>query len=415
MKKKKELQIIIPEEDDNKPEMEYDEAMGILVKSGTDDDFFKPLEGNSTNKKQELIKQLYTNKLQFVEGNIEAWLVALKSKTKLWKITSVEILAEIFGFFQAIIALKNKFRKRHYNIMFPLLVEKVTEGKWKEQIIKIFDAVAEELKVPIVLDKFSEFLAEPKKVLPKAALLISEQIAKFIDAVQGKSIPLIKLFQVANNLLEQSTQYKKGGIMIYSVLYKYMGEGIDKYTNDLSAQNKKTLLNEMAKLAQQKVPQKEQPDTEKPQENVKMDSKEINNTFAKNLQKVNDSRWEIKKQAIDSIVKTLENFKPQITSAMLKEQVEPLIQKLQEQNPNVLKASINWFFIYVELAGKDMKTHLKRFLNIFMKLLADKQYRNDAIKALDSSGKSLGNEIIINMLLPFFTSDNLIIRTDVID
>ena len=186
-----------------------EEAERILREKGLKDEVLKGLSSSDWKEKQKAIMSFSEN-MDIILMNLEEFLVVLRGKLKNFKENNLNIMKELFVFLVNDDFLQ-KIDKKCFNVISGLLVEKMGDSKFSEQISQILCKSSRKISLKFIIPNIiqrissgkplnsSKIISETFEIFNKLLLFVAnskesplKDIAGFIKPMLGSTNPVIK-------------------------------------------------------------------------------------------------------------------------------------------------------------------------------------------------------------------------------
>jgi len=389
--------------------------------------------------KWESRKNAFVSLANYVSNNpeeanrlIDILLRFIKIKLKDYKENNFNILKEAINVIILFCELCNNFQKKHCVILIKKFGEKLGDNKLKQNVLNMFFKFMEYHGPKYITNILLKHMTNNVKS-PNVLKEFSSFLEKTIEDFGVGILPIKEIVEFGKNLAANSNpQLRNSATTLFCEIYKYLGANIKKFLKDVkeatlkvieaefekitvvsptaNADNLKRELKGNACLELQNSGNMNMLDTLFPKIDI---SKKIN---AKLIKDLNEGKWQVKKEALESLEKIFQDANMRIMPNGLNEVVTSLKNKLDDGNKNMVRIMIQFITKMVEALGKDCKTFSKTLIVPILKNLSDKMnlLREDAIKCIEKWSEIIGFENILQYCPQFLSIDNFELRTDLL-
>lgn len=340
-----------------------------------------------------------------------------------WKESNFQVNTRMYSVFKHIATLPS-FNEPIAAILIPKITEKISDLKIKKVAGECLESFIEVIGFQNVLKYMYETLKETNnpKTIADAFLWINSNLLDFgnegIDIVE-----LINILKIGFN--HSAPACRKNAIAVISTLRMFCGPDIRSYVEDLNPTLLSTIDTEFEKAAKRTPPaptrvqgkcQKSLPmnqDNMIPEEPMihKVDiSENLNETL---INKLGDSNWRLRKEALDEIEELINNANKHI-KPNLGELPVALVHRFSDSNKNLVIKAIDLYSLLVKAVGPPFINHSKLMINSIIPLFGDNkvQTRNAVLNALNITMTIMPIDTLIQTISETMTNDQPLFRKE---
>ncbi|CAD8120601.1 unnamed protein product [Paramecium sonneborni] len=434
--------IVITEQ----PEQSIDQLENLLRNYGVDDLFFENINGMA-KLKAEAIKML-ENETDTMLNHFEDILNFLKIKLKDWKEANLSINKELFSLLIYANNLDPKpFTQKSFQPLCKLLVEKMTDSKFREDIYIILKGCCECVNPKyIVLYLITQAIPKEDKENGKVVIVppqkigeIINNISKIIDIVTIRNVPTKEIIDFGKEQLQSTNAIIKNScVELFKTIYKYIGQELLQFLSDVQPPVMKTLNSEFEKItvltsyeptitfigeaAKECGVIQSQPLSQSIMQstisslNDNLPRTDISNQLQSVLKKMADVQWNKRKEGIEELEKILTHNNNRIQINGLNDLINMLKQRLNDNNKQLVRPIVQIVGRVAEACGKDFKSSGKQLIQPLISILSDKQVlvRQDVVASLDKFCLAIGIDQVILQMPPYLQMESIELKQEVL-
>ncbi|KAM3139866.1 hypothetical protein pb186bvf_008108 [Paramecium bursaria] len=413
---------------DEEQEPSLEALQNTLRDAGVEDSFFELMNG-TPKQKAEGIQQL-ENYIDAMLYQFDAVLYFLKAKLKDWKEANLAINKELFAMLIYANDLDPRpFNKKSFPPLCKLIIEKITETRFKEDIQTIIRGSCESVSPKLVViylisqtQSKEDKNQKVKDVPPKTIGEIILQIVKIVDLVTMRYLPFRELLEFGKEQIQQiNPVIKQASQELLKTLYRFIGQDLIAHLQDLPPLTLKALAAEFDKIAPQmnqesqliilgrSSPQIANPIDQLPRQDISVPIQGI-------IKKLSDVQWNKRKEAVEELDRLLTQNGNRVQMNGLTELFGLLKSRLSDNNKGVIRAIIQITGRLAEACGKEFKNQGKQLICPLITLLSDKQVlvRQDVVASLEKIGVSIGADQVVSQFPPYLGQESSELKQDLL-
>jgi len=263
---------------------------------------------------------------------------------------------------------------------------------------------------------------------PKVLIEMCNLFAKLIEELTLKFVPLKEMVEFGKlTISNQNSACRTAATALFKSLYQQIGPKINDLIADINPQTLKVLINEFKQV----VPLRDVQCKIQFREDAEIDPKDlapgnalesmpradISKDVEKNLRKLLDNDWKVRKEGLDNLDTIVTLTGCRILPNGLNELVGILKSRLSDNNKSQAKSFISFIGKLATSLGPDAKVYTKVLLPELIKNLSDKQaaIRQETLSSLNKFSAEIGSTILINHMLPFLAQENPEMRIEILN
>ena len=364
-----------------------------------------------------------------VGPSIEYVFKYIRAKLKDWKESNLSVVKEAFNTILSITETPEiPLTKRCFSVISPLIINNLHDSKYTESCNKIVTGFVETISPKFMIMQIVEHFLETKdsktaKVNPKALTEVANLLVKLLDVLTLNYFPLKDTIDFSKTVLANTNiQARNAAISLLKSIYQQLGPPLNDFLNDVNPQTLKTLNAEFEKIVpnkdvQCKVQFRGEAQSELSNQGGSsaggnlLDSLprvDISKDVEKLLKKLGDSKWEVRREALEALSGLLTASHNRIAATGLQELVTALKSRLNDNNKSLVKSCIMFVGNFATAVGPNVRIYAKPLIQELVKNLLDKQaiIRTETVASLDKFAAEVGSEMVINIAFPLLNQEN---------
>ncbi|ORX61016.1 ARM repeat-containing protein [Piromyces finnis] len=340
-----------------------------------------------------------------------------------WKESNFQVNTRMYNVFKHI-SSASSFNEPIAAISIPKITEKISDLKIKKIAGECLESYIEAIGFQTVLKYMYETLKETNnpKTIADAFLWINSNLLDFghkgVDVTE-----LINILKIGFN--HSAPACRKNAIAVISTLRMFCGPDIRSFIEDLNPSLLSTIDAEFEKAGKRNppTPTRVQGSSQKSipmnQDNVvsqkpviqKVDiSEQLNEAL---INKLGDSNWRSRKEALDEIEELINNANKHI-KPNLGELPVALVHRFNDSNKNLVVKAIDLYSLLVTAVGQPFINNSKLMINSIIPLFGDNkvQTRNAVLNALNSTMTIMPIDTLIQTISEIMTNDQPLFRKE---
>jgi len=422
-------------EDDLVSYLTLEDAQAKLIELGVPTSALEEINKNAWKEKVTGLSQLNAwieYNIDLVATNLEYLFKYLKSKLKDWKESNLNILRETFSI--VVTTVKNKqaaLTKKSFSLLSQLIINNVYDNKYAHQcetiIYSYIEFVNPKAILLILLNTLLKDSNKNAKPNPKVLIEMCNLFARLVEELTLKFVPLKETVDFGKlTISNQNPACRTAATSLFKSLYQQMGPKINDLISDINPQTLKILINEFKQV----IPLRDVQCKIQFREDAEIDPKDLapGNAFEsmpradiskdveKNLRKLLDNDWKVRKECLDTLDTIVTLTGCRILPNGLNELVGILKSRLSDNNKSLAKSFISFIGKLATSLGPDAKVYAKTLLPELIKNLSDKQaaIRQETLSSLNKFSAEIGSTTLINHMLPFLSQENPEMRFEIL-
>jgi len=352
----------------------------------------------------------------------------IRVKLKDWKESNLSVVKEAFNTICSITETPEiPLTKRCFSVISPFVVNNLHDSKYTESCNKIVTSFVETISPKFVILQLVGHFLETKdsktaKANPKALTEMANLLVKLLDVLPLNYFPLKDTIDFSKTVLaNQNIQARNAAISLLKSIYQQLGPPLNDFLNDVNPQTLKTLNAEFEKIVpnkdvQCKVQFRGEAQSELSNQGSSAASNlldslprvDISKDVEKLLKKLGDSKWEVRREALEALGGLLTASHNRIAATGLQELVTALKSRLNDNNKSLVKSCIMFVGNFATAVGPNVRIYAKPLIQELVKNLLDKQavIRTETVVSLDKFAAEVGSEMVINIAFPLLSQEN---------
>ena len=342
----------------------------------------------------------------------------IRIKINNFKETNFNILKEAYACYNSLFG--SPLDKSFMTTLIKGIYEKIADMKLKESINLLMNTLIETYGPTLVTGQLLGLLDKKAKlhVMKEYCSFFEKVIDDYgVDVIDLKSLISFAVI-VANN---SNPQARTCATSLLCSIYKYMGDEIKPLIKDIKESTLKVIEGEMGKVAKVDKsaikPKKVAANVETSQ-NINKDlipRADISKLITANLiGSINNGKWGERKEAIEAIMKIIQNANNKILPNGLKDLMNMIKSKLADGNKNLVKLILQLLTMLIVALGSGLKSFTKTLGVPLLSTLADKssQLREEAQNCIEKWIKNYNYESLIVFVPPLLKNENFEMRSE---
>ena len=414
-----------------------DEAEAKMVELNVPESIMKGIVDSVWKERQRAIEELSSyikENVSIMGPYVEHTFKFVQNKLKDWKESNLNVVKETFNFILSVCENEElTLNKRSFNIIVPLISGNLADSKYNEICFRIVSLYVESITPKSVILSLINSIQDSKdpkaKVNPKALVEMCNLMVRLIEMLTLSYFPLKETINFSKAILaNQNVQARNAAINLLKSIYQQLGNPLNDFLTDVNPQTLKNLNAEFEKVTvnkniQCKVQFRGEAQTELKEQGGQstnpLDSlprAEISRDADKLLKKLNDSKWEVRREALENLQSLLTANNNRISPNGLQELVTALKGRLNDNNKSLVKSCIHFVGNFATALGSNARVYSKPLIQELAKNLLDKQVaiRTETLAALDKFAVEIGSESVINITFPLLNQENPELRQTLI-
>ncbi|KAG4099233.1 ARM repeat-containing protein [Neocallimastix lanati (nom. inval.)] len=335
-----------------------------------------------------------------------------------WKESNFQVNTRMYTIFKYIATLPS-FNEPIAAISIPKITEKISDLKIKKIAGECLESYIEAIGFQSVLKYMYNTIKETNnpKTIADSFMWINSNLLDFgCDGIDISE--LINILKIGFN--HSAPACRKNAIAVIATLRMFCGPDVRNFIEDLNPTLLSTIDAELEKASKRSPPKPTRiqgssqsqniasmnQDNMVPEEPVivKVDiSEHLNETL---INKLGDSNWRSRKEALDEIEELINNANKHI-KPNLGELPVALNHRFNDSNKNLIVKAIDLYSLLVTAVGPPFINHAKLMINSILPLFGDNkvQIRNSALNALNTTMKIMPIDVLIQTISETMTND----------